>query len=204
MSKNPTLVAAGIKGGSAPKHRWADEEKEIVRRDYAHTRQSAKEIGGRLGVTEFAVKGQVSMMGLGNHDNRHPWTPKEDAKLERLLRRWGPRTVAVKMHRSLNSVVIRSKRLNICRRHHDGWFTKKDVCEILGVDHKWAQARIDSGALKAYSHYGSKPSKYGMSAWHIEEADLKEFIRRYPQELTARNLDMIMVVDILVGVINGQ
>ena len=111
--ENPTLVEAGIKGGSAPKHRWTEEEKLIVRRDYAHTRKSAIEIAERLGVTEFAVKGQVSIMGLGNHDNRHPWTPKEDAKLRRLLRRWGPRTVAKKMHRSLNSVVLRAKRINI-------------------------------------------------------------------------------------------
>lgn len=203
MLKNPTLVDAGIKGGSAPKHHWIDEERQIVRRDYAHTRHSAIEIAQKLGITEFAVKGQVSAMGLGNHDNRHPWSPKEDEKLRRLLRRWGPRTVAVKMHRSLNSVVLRAKRVNIHRRHRDGWFTKKDVCEILGVDHRWVQARIDSGALKAYYHYGTKPSKYGMSAWHIEEADLKDFIRRYPQELIGRNLDMIMIVDILAGVVNG-
>ena len=203
MFKNPTLVDAGIKGGSAPKHHWTEEERNIVRREYAHSRESAKRIAEYLGVTEFAVKGQVSAMGLGNHDNRHPWTPKEEEKLKRLLRRWGPRMVAVKMHRSLNSVVIKSKRLNIKRRTRDGWFTKKDVCEILGVDHRWVQARIDSGALKAYYHYGTKPSKYGMSAWHIEEADLKEFIRRYPQELIARNLDMIMIVDILAGVVNG-
>ena len=204
MKKNPTLVKAGVKGGLAPKHRWTDEEKQIVRRDYAHTRQSAIEIGRRLGVSEYAVKGQVSMMGLGNHDNRHPWSPKEDKKLRRLLRRWGPRTVAKKMHRSLNSVVLRSKRLNISRRKRDGWFTKRDVCEILGVDHKWVQARIDSGAIKAYYHYGTKPSKHGMSAWHIEEANLRDFIQRYPQELIARNLDIIMVVDILAGVLNNQ
>ena len=203
MLKNPTLVNAGIKGGSAPKHRWTEEERNIVRREYEHSRESAKRIAEYLGVTEFAVKGQVSAMGLGNHDNRHPWTPKEEEKLKRLLRRWGPRMVAVKMHRSLNSVVLKAKRLNIQRRTRDGWFTKKDVCEILGVDHRWVQARIDSGALKAYYHYGTKPSKYGMSAWHIEEADLKEFIRRYPQELIARNLDMIMIVDILAGVVNG-
>jgi len=204
LKKNPTLVQAGINGGTAPKHRWIDAEREIVRRDYAHSRQSAREIAARLGVTEFAVVGQVSMMGLGSHDNRHPWSPKEDAKLRRLLRRWGPRTVAVKMHRSLNSVVLRSKRLNIKHRTRDGWFNKADVCRILGVDHKWVQARIDSGALKAYYHHGTKPSQLGMASWHIEEAVLKEFIQRYPQELIARNLDIIMVVDILAGVINSQ
>ena len=202
--KNPTLVNAGIKGGSAPKHRWTEEERNIVRRDYTHCRQSAIEIGQKLGVTEFAVKGQVSIMGLGNHDNRHPWIPKEEEKLKRLLRRWGPRMVAIKMHRSLNSVVIKSKRLNISRRQRDGWFTKNDVCEILGVDHHWVEARIATGALKARWHDSTAPQKGGGAAWHIEEADLKEFIRRYPQELIARNLDMIMIVDILAGVINSQ
>jgi len=202
--KNQVLADAGIKGGSAPKHKWTEEERNIVRRDYTHTLQSAIEIGQRLGVTAFAVKGQVSMMGLGNHNNRHPWTPAEEVKLEQLLGRWGPRTVAKKMHRSLNSVVVKATRLHISRRDRDGWFTKRDVCEILGVDHKWVQTRIDTGAIKAYYHHGARPSQLGMRAWHIEEADLKEFIRRYPQELIARNLDMIMIVDILAGVINGQ
>lgn len=204
MSKSAVLISAGIKGGTDSNHCWTDEERNIVRRDYAHSRQSAREIAGRLGVTEFAVKGQVSMMGLGNHDNRHPWSPREDEKLKRLLRYWGPRTVAVKMHRSLNSVVLRSKRLNISRRQRDGWFTKVEVCAILGVNHKWVQARIDSGALEAYYHHGIKPSNLGMSAWHIEESSLKNFIRRYPQELVARNLDIIMVVDILAGVVNSH
>lgn len=203
-SNNQVLVAAGTKGGAAPKHSWTEEERNIVRRDYTHTRQSAIDIGLKLGVTGCAVKGQVSMMGLGANDNRHPWTPEEEVKLEKYLRRWGPRMVAHKMHRSINSVVIKAKRLHISRRCRDGWFTKRDICEILGVDHKWVQVRIDSGAIKAYYHYGTKPAKLGMSAWHIEEADLKEFIRRYPQELIARNLDIIMVVDILAGVINGQ
>ena len=108
------------------------------------------------------------------------------------------------MHRSLNSVVIMSKRLNCSRRYREGWFTKKEVCEILGHDHKWVQARIDSGALGATSHYGRRPTKEGMSAWHIQEHDLVQFIRKYPQELVGCNIDIIMIVELLAGVINGQ
>lgn len=39
-------------------------------------------------------------------------------------------------------------------------------------------------------------------AWHIEEKTIRDFLRRYPEELNARNVDMIMVVDILAGVTN--
>jgi len=109
------------------------------------------------------------------------------------------------MHRSINSVVVMSKRLGCSRRVRDGWFTKREVCEILGVDHKWVQRRIDSGVIKATYHFPDRrPAKIGYSCWHIEENDLRQFIRKYPQELTSRNVDLIMIVDILAGLANNN
>ena len=95
-----------------------------------------------------------------------------------------------------------SKRLGVSRRIRNGWFTKAEVCKILGMDHKWVQRRIDSGALVASYHYEHRPTHKGGSAWHIEEKTIRDFLRRYPEELNARNVDMIMVVDILAGVTN--
>jgi len=104
------------------------------------------------------------------------------------------------MHRSLNSVVVRMKRLHLSRRVRDGWYTKREVCEILGMDHKWVQRRIDSGALKAEPHDPESPlpKKNGGSCWHITEKDLAKFIVHHPQELNGRNVDLIIVVDLLV------
>ena len=186
------------------KHHWTEEEIDIVRRDYAHTHKSRRQIAAKLGVTEFAVAGVISKIGIAKRDDRRPWTDAEKRRLWRLMETLSTRKVAPLMNRSINSINIMSKRLGISRRNHDGWYTKREICEILGVDHHWVQRRIDSGALKATSHYGPLPQKLGCSAWHITEAALKEFIRRYPEELNSRNVDMILVVDILVGVINGQ
>ena len=108
------------------------------------------------------------------------------------------------MHRSLNSVVVMAKRINAPRRYREGWFTKREVCEILAHDHKWVQARIESGALKATYHYEERPTQKGMSAWHIQEHDLVEFIRKHPQELMGCNIDIIMIVELLAGIINNQ
>jgi len=191
-------------------HNWTDEEREIIRRDYSHTRASAIHLAEKISylsgtkVTEFAVKGQISMMGIAKRSDRHPWSQKEKDKLARLMSHYPPLTVARKMHRSVNSVVVMSKRLGISRRHRDGWFTKREVCEILGMDHKWVQRRIDSGALKAAPHYETIPQKLGGSAWHIEEKDLGDFIRRHPEALTARNVDLIMIVDMLAGIPNSN
>ncbi len=143
-------------------------------------------------------------MGIGKSDDRHPWTPREKAILARLVPQYCPRSIALKMHRSINSVVVMSKRIGVSRRIREGWFTKREVCEILGHDHKWVQARIDSGALKASSHYGGTPTQKGMSAWHIEEHDLVRYIREYPQELVGCNIDIIMIVDLLAEIINNH
>lgn len=185
-------------------HKWTEQERLEVRRDYRGTFASAEVIAAHLGVTAYGVKGQVQMMGLGKRDRRS-WSPKEDIQLEKLMAQYCPRRVARLMHRSINSVVIRSKRLSISRRTRDGWFTKREVCEILGVDHKWVQKRIDLGVLKARFHdEESPPGKNGGNCWHIEEKDLRDYLRRYPQDLTARNVDLIMIVDILAGINNNH
>jgi len=185
-------------------HKWTDEEREIIRSDYKHTHKSRQELASRLGVTQYAVAGQIAYMGVARRDDRHLWTPEEKERLADLLQRYCPRRVARLMHRSINSVVVMSKRLGVSRRIRNGWFTKAEVCKILGMDHKWVQRRIDSGALVASYHYEHRPTQKGGSAWHIEEKTIRDFLRRYPEELNARNVDMIMVVDILAGVTNNQ
>jgi len=185
-------------------HQWTDDERDIIRRDYKHTHKSRQELAARLGVTEFGVAGQISNMGIAKSDDRRQWTPQEKEKLAKLIPHYCPRRIARMMHRSLNSVVVMSKRINVSRLIREGWFTKREVCEILAHDHKWVQARIDSGALIASSHYGGRPTQKGMSAWHIEQADLVRFIRKYPQDLVGCNIDIIMLVELLAGIINSQ
>jgi len=185
-------------------HKWTDDERDIIRRDYQHTHKSRQELAARLGVTEFGVAGQISNMGIAKSDDRRQWTPQEKERLAKLIPRYCSRRIARMMHRSLNSVVVMSNRIHVSRLIREGWFTKREACEILAHDHKWVQARIDSGALKATYHYEERPTQKGMSAWHIEEADLVQFIRKYPQELVGCNIDIIMIVELLAGIINKQ
>jgi len=185
-------------------HKWIDSERDIIRRDYRHTHKSRQELAVRLGVTEFGVAGQISSMGIAKSDDRRPWFPQEKERLAKLIPRYCPRRIAKMMHRSLNSVVVMAKRLNYSRSFREGWFTKREVCEILAHDHRWVQTRIDSGALKATYHHEKRPSQKGMCAWHIEEHDLVQFIRKYPQELVGCNTDIMMIVELLAGIINNQ
>lgn len=181
-------------------HRWTDAEREIVQRDYRHTHKSRQEIAARLGVTAEAVAGQISQMGISRSD-RHPWTEADKERLAEMADRYCVRRIGKMMGRSINSITLQMRRQKISRRVRFGWYTKKDACEILGVDHRWLQARIDSGALRARVHDpASPPQQRGSGSWHIAEDDLAAYIRRYPEELQGRNVDMVSLVYILSGV----
>jgi hypothetical protein len=196
MPSQEILSAAGTKGGKQRKHRWKEEEREIVRRDYKGTNASAQEIADKLGVTKWAVKGQVANLGI--LQQKSPvWTPHELEKLEGLIHRYAVRQIAKKLHRSANAVKIKATRLKLKLRLREDWYTKQDVCEICGVDHKKVQQWIDSGALKATWHDGKKPSKEGLARWHIEAKDLRTFIITYCGELLGRNVDIQQIVWLL-------
>ena len=185
-------------------HKWTEEEREIVRCDYKGPK-SAKAIARALGngITARAVIAQVEGLGLGGDKSRHRngWSPEEDERLGQLITQYAPRTVANKMGRGVNSVLVRAQRLGYSRRVRDGWFTEKEACEILGVRHEWLRRQIAAGHLKASWHYGAEPGwGRGTACWHITKEDLKAFIQRYPMELTGRNVDLFTIVDILAGV----
>ena len=182
------------------KHYWTKEERAIVRRDYNGHNLSAQRVAVKLGVTLCAVKGQVQKMGIAM-DKSPRWTDKEVEILGEMITRYSPLTIARRLHRSVNSVVVKSKRLGLSRRVRDGWFTKKEVCEILGVAHKKVQGYIDREELKASYHTGKKPQKNGMAMWHIETKDLKEFINLNAGDFQGRNVDLMTIVWLLNGAI---
>ena len=88
----------------------------------------------RLGlkVSDHAVAGQIARMGLCRRTSRTKWTPDEDEVLRTLLPKHSHIKVAKIMHRSVNAVVVRAKRLEVSRRERDDWFTLADASQILG------------------------------------------------------------------------
>jgi len=200
---NIDLLEAGKKGGSAYKHKWTDEERDIVRRDYNGHNQSAHQIAYRLSyvtgdkITFCAVKGQAAKMGILQNKSRR-WTEKEIEELAEMITRYAPITIAKRLHRSVNAVVVKSKRLSYSRRVRAGWFTKREVCEILGVDHHKVQKWIDSGELKASWHSNIKPAKNGGACWCITERALRGFIIKHSFELIGRNVDLFQIVQVLL------
>ena len=82
----------------------------------------------------------------------------------------------------------------------DGWYTLNETCEILGKDAAWIIKRIENGALKATRRNLNPKTGH----WHIERKDLRDFIRKYPEDLTGRNVGLVQIVEILTGIVSPE
>lgn len=182
-------------------HNWTDEERNFLRNNYRYTIASLKELAKRLNLTANSVRQQLSRMGLLKLCVW--WAEKDQSFLEENYGRLSLAVIANRLGRSVNSVVAKAHRLEVRNRGaRDGWFTMEDVARILGVDQSWIKRRLRNGfKFEMEPHDPERlPAKGSHAPWHISEKSLKDFIRRYPEELTGHNVDFVMLVDILAGV----
>ena len=182
---------------------WTEEDRETMRRDFRPGRNNA-ELAARMGRSLTAVKSQATKMGLCR-PSRQPnrWTPQEDDRLRDMVGRLNDERCALALGRGVNSVRIRAKRLGLSWQDHDGWYNATEVARILGVDRHWVLLRIKQGTLRASPFGNREPQQRGMACWRIGEQDLRGFLRRYPHELSGRNVDLVQIVQILAGLDYG-
>jgi hypothetical protein len=177
-------------------HRWTEEELGLVRLHYDGTRASVESLCRITGATFFGVKGQIMRLGLARVKPAD-WSEKELIYLERHIHRQSVKTISKALGRSINAIKVKATRLHYKLRDRDGWYTKREVSEICGVDHHRVQSWIDHNELKASYHFpGCKPTKKGLAMWHIEEKDFAAFLKAHCQELQGRNIDIFQILTI--------
>jgi len=201
-TENKTLEQKyhNVPKGIRANHVWTEDDKDLIRLHYDGTRASLEKLAGMIGCTRQAVRSQVELLGLCFQVKQPDWTEQEFQYLKDHYTYESVNLMAKALHRSPNAVKIKVTRMHLSLRNREGWYDKMDVCEMLGVDHHKVQAWIDCGYLKATYHHGTRPTAKGVTMWHIDAGDLKDFVVHHCQELQGRNLDIFSILD-LCGVI---
>lgn len=179
-------------------HKYTEKDDEIIRIYYDHTHKSMEIIAGILNLSYYSIKGRVDRLGL--LPSRKLWSKDDDEGLIVLAEQYAVSTIAKMINRSQSSIMHRLHILRVSTKNRYGWYTQNDLLKCLGVYSPTVQGWINKGKLKASYHTDVKPSKQSGAMWHIDEKDLIAFMRKYPQELIGRKIDMIWLVDLLVGV----
>ena len=173
---------------------WTPEEDAAIRAAYKPRpgwKKERDQLAVRFGRTSGAIKHRAQALEVAVKSGKsRPWTKADDEELAELLETHSRHAVAKKLGRSLNAINIRCQKLRLYAAYRDGWYTADDVAFIVGVNPSWVQRRIERGMLR---------DERDGQAHRITVRALKEFIKAYPGELQGRPVDMVSVVQVLVG-----
>ena len=101
------------------------------------------------------------------------------------------------MHRTIRAVRDHARKLRADLSDRK-WYNGVEVAYVLGVTTRTVYGWIRVGRLQATEHFDT--TKDGSAReWHIEPRDIVDFVRRCPMELQGKPVDMMILVDLLVG-----
>lgn len=125
---------------------WTDEELAFLRENWGKLPHA--EIARHLSRSIPSINGKAGVLGL-RRKKEPPWT-EEDIRF--LRENWGRlsiRQLAKKLNRTVHGILVKSRRLKLGPIHDQSCFDKREICELLGVDHRKVGRWIEAGLLKA-------------------------------------------------------
>lgn len=187
--------------GKIRKYVWTEALDQLLRDRYDGTvRNRAQELADRLGWPRWVIIKRAALLGLGHpQENRKAWTSKEVAFLEEWARRRHVNWLAKKLGRSITSTVLKLKRLKIRRRVSQG-YTLRMLETCFGTDHHVIERWMREGKLSRRRRNPDAPHDQPyQSPWLFEEADVLQFIRKYPLAFRLDKVDQAWFMDLALG-----
>lgn len=146
----------------------------------------------RLMAPRWKIKRWASQLGVTR--TRDPrWTKQEEMYLETNLHRMSIRAIAEKLGRS--QTAVRSKAVSMGMNKHTDGYTMRSLAQALGCTANAVARWIERGWLKGRRRQTDRLH----DVWHFSDKDVRDFIRRHPEEIDQRHVNWLWVVDVLCG-----
>jgi hypothetical protein len=107
------------------------------------------------------------------------WTNEE---ADFLRENWGKLSIhqiAKKLGRSPNGVIVKSKRINAGPLHQDYLFNKRELCQLLGIDHRKIDSWVESNLLKAKIAKTAREKGKSKGILQVHPQDLMAFLEQH-------------------------
>ena len=184
-----------VMAGKKKKYRWTPELDAVLKRSYdGRVKRRAAEILTRLGWPTWVIKKQAAVLGLTYSFDRRDFTAKEVSFIEEWTGSRPSAWIAKHLHRSIASVVLKQKRMKICRRVRLG-YTVHELSLCFGVDHHGIDRWIHEGKLNAARLGTARPH----DTWRVEDEDILRFIEAHPMAFRLDKVDQVWFLDLLTA-----
>lgn len=182
------------------RHNWTEKEKEYIKVNYRHNKESVNQLMWKFGVTRRSLASILGKLGLTKSTKL--WKPKQEAFLREYFDKIPTRRIARRLGKTEGAVRHKAQRFRLKKYERNGWFTLTEACGILGVTRDWLTKRLNNGFKFDIQPFDCErlPVNGGIHPCYISEKALCDFIRRYPEELAGHNIDIPVVVEILAGI----
>jgi hypothetical protein len=177
-------------------YKWTPEELEIVRLNYKGSKNSViiiqRLIKDKYGIDRTYKAIQQKAEGIGLAIKIFTvWSEEEKEQLKSMVGEYSTDNIAKKLGRTISSVQNETYVLGLKLAHtnRSEWYTKEDLQHIFGV----ASESIEKWIQHGFINY----SKFNKYIYKFTVKQVRDFIMKYPMELTGRNIDLVQIIDII-------
>ena len=173
------------------KYYWTTEQDELLLRNYNHHPRVIDEIQRQLpNYPRWEIKRRARILGLARTAEPE-WTAKEAYLLEQWLPRYQLQTIANKLGRTVTAISLKARRLGIVKTKIG--YPLEGAAGGLGCDPHKIKAWIQSGKLRAIK----RQTKHVPDIWLIDPVDLRDFVKKNPNDVSFRTADKRFLITVL-------
>lgn len=177
------------------KYFWTAEQDALLKERYNSQPRRIDELARTLPMyPRWAIKKRAATLGIARTKERN-WTKKGEKSLRKWLAHRSVEWIARKLNRTVTAVVLKAKRLKI--KKSGAGYTANSLAFGLGVDDHKVTAWIQRGLLRAARRQTQRRGGQNGDYWYIEPADVRDFIKTNPDEVSFRNADKRFLIKIL-------
>jgi len=162
---------------------WTPEQDRFLKANYG--KLQFKEIAEILGKPVSSISMRVTRLNIPRTIKEPTWTQND---IQFLRQNWGKfsiRSLASRLHRTGNSIMVKSKRLKLGPIQDKSLFSKREIAELLHVDHRkvdqWLKQGLKSKLAPTSREYGKS-----RNILQVKPQDLVDFLRDHPDQWDAR------------------
>lgn len=175
-----------------------------IKQTYAGTTGNGeiKTLASWLGIPRWKVtRFAISQGWLQKAVRSPPWTPEEDAALEKYAR-YCVEKIVMKMKkegftRTATAIRLRLKRTRMLK-NLDG-YSSRQLADCLGVDAKTVLRMIEQKKINAERRGTARTAQQHGDIWWIKPRNIRNFLIDYIAEIDMRKIDRFWLVDMLAN-----